>query len=112
MYICHFITTAINDYGKLTPSLLVFERGDTRACSDISTVGDLIYEEDETFSAILSSTQESVVVAVSTSTVYIMDDDSKCTCTIRCTSFCSLLSYKVLWLAGNKQTMLPLKAVS
>ena len=71
-------TTAIDDYGELIPSLLVFEREDTMACSNISTVGDLIYEEDETFSVVLSSTQESVVVAVSTSTVYIMDDDSEC----------------------------------
>ena len=47
-------------------------------CSDISTLSDLIYEENETFSVVLSSTQERVVIGVNISTVYITDDDSEC----------------------------------
>ena len=47
------------------------------ACTNISTVADLIYEEDETFSVVISSTQDRLIIAVNSSIVLIMDDDSE-----------------------------------
>ena len=68
---------ANGDYEEPVPSFLTFESGFIRACTNISTVSDLTYEEDEVFSVILSPTQTPVAVFSSSSTVFIVDDDSE-----------------------------------
>ena len=96
----------------------MFERGVTRACTNISTVRDFIYEEDETFSVLILPTQMNVAVFMNSSTVLIMDDDSEFlfVCMSEQAPIQTVLYYifikKVSLLAGSNQAMLPLKAVS
>lgn len=62
----------------LPPSLqLVFGTGDTSACVNIPTQSDLIYEENELFNLLLTSTNPSIIIGVGSTVVEVTDDDSK-----------------------------------
>lgn len=51
--------------------------GISTSCTDITTINDDIYEENETFFVSLSSTNEDIDISLSTATVQIMDNDGK-----------------------------------
>ena len=67
----------MTDFGIPNPSQLVFDVDVNSACTGITTDNDGIYEENETFSVSLSSTSDSVDIAVSTATVQITNNDGK-----------------------------------
>lgn len=66
----------VEDYQSL-PSELVFNLGAVTACGTIQTVADAIYEDDETITLTLISTNPSIVTDGSSTQVEIKDDDSK-----------------------------------
>ena len=67
--------TSGDDYGDPHPTMLEFEVGITTVCSSILTVDDETYEDSESFSVVLHSANESIVIAVSSATVSITNDD-------------------------------------
>lgn len=69
--------TATSDYREALPLMFVFEARVERVCINVSTVADFTYEEDETFSVLLSSELESLTIGDGVSTVYIIDDDGE-----------------------------------
>ena len=79
----HYITavqiscfeTSGDDYGDPHPTMLEFEVGITTVCSSILTVDEETYEDSESFSVVLHSANESIVIAVSSATISITNDD-------------------------------------
>ena len=74
--LCIYNAVITDDYIEPLSSLVV-EPGDTLLCANISTVADLVYEEDEIFSVVISSEQERVIIIDNSSTVLILNDDSE-----------------------------------
>jgi hypothetical protein len=66
-----------SDYDLTQPAELVLFAGETRTCTDIMTTDDEIYEDDESFFATLSSTNEDVLVTINSAVILITDDDGK-----------------------------------
>ena len=53
----------------------MFGAGITITCTTISTIDDEVYEDDESFIAILSSTNDHILIASRTVVIYITDND-------------------------------------
>ena len=66
-----------SDYNLTQPAELVLFAGENRTCTDIMTTDDEIYEDDESFFATLSSTNEDVLVTINSAVILITDDDGK-----------------------------------
>ena len=65
----------MTDYEIPVPSQLVFGVGVSTLCTNITTTDDEIYEENESFAVLLSSTSSNVDVSGSTAAVLITDND-------------------------------------
>ena len=64
----------------LSTADLTFSPGDTTETIFITTVQDTLIESDEVFLVTLSTTSSNVQIDDGTTTVTIVDDDSKYTC--------------------------------
>ena len=65
-----------------SPALFTFPPFSTRSCITISTIEDVIDENDERFSVLLSNPSSAVTVSVGSpnrATVFIVDDDEPTT---------------------------------
>ena len=62
----------MNDHGIPVPSQLVFDVGVSSLCTDITTTDDVAYEENESFTLLLSG---NVDISEDTATVLILDND-------------------------------------
>ena len=67
----------VKDFGPLSPSQLNFNVGELSACASIGTLNDLLYEEDETFTVSVTSSNPSVNIGVSSTIVDIRDNDGR-----------------------------------
>ena len=66
---------APGDYSKLMLTKLFFESDRNRLCINVTIVDDFSLEDDETFSLLLTSTDNAVVLGVNITSVTIIDDD-------------------------------------
>ena len=66
----------MTDFGVPVPSQLLFNVGTTIICTDITTIDDIIHEENELFSVALSSTSNGVDIGTG-ATVQITDNDGE-----------------------------------
>ena len=64
-----------SEYNLTQPAELVLFAGENRTCTFIMTTDDEIYEADESFFTTLTSTNEGVVITISSAAILITDDD-------------------------------------
>ena len=70
---------------------LTFDENTNRACANIPTNEDVIYELEELFDVLLTTGDPFVTVAPDEGVVGITDDDSMCVCVCVCVSHSTLL---------------------
>lgn len=66
-----------SDYSLVQPVELVLSGGVTRTCADIVAIGDEVYEDNESFFAVLSSPNDDVIITTSSASILIIDNDGK-----------------------------------
>ena len=69
--------TATDDYASSTAVEYTFIPGDTRLDIPVNIVDDTTFEDSETFSGRLTSSQAGVLIDVPMTTVEILDNDCK-----------------------------------
>ena len=66
-----------DDYAEPTPMELTLVAGTDQQCTSISISDDPILENDEFFSVVLNTTDQTVTLRPSTANITIEDDDGK-----------------------------------
>ena len=69
-----------NDYNFTQPVELALGAGVISACTDVTTNDDEVYESNETLVATLSSTNDDVIITISSASILIIDNDGKVFC--------------------------------
>ena len=69
-----------NDFNNTESFELVLDIGIASTCTSLSTFDDDLYEDDESFFATLSSTNENITLSASSATITITDNDGECFC--------------------------------
>ena len=65
------------DYTSVSMEEVVFQPGNTTRCFNISTLPDDTVESDETFVALLTTSDPDVIIELTTTTITIQNDDCK-----------------------------------
>ena len=75
-FIHHFFPG--NDFEISDPVQLVLGSGTTSTCTDIATTHDEVYEDTESFTATLTTTNGDVAITIDSATILITDNDGGC----------------------------------
>ena len=67
-----------NDFEISDPVQLVLGSGTTSTCTDIATTHDEVYEDTESFTATLTTTNGDVAITIDSATILITDNDGGC----------------------------------
>ena len=81
-FIHHFVLG--NDFEISDPVQLVLGSGTTSTCTDIATIHDEVYEDTESFTATLYTTNGDVTVTIDSATILITDNDGGCLSVVIC----------------------------
>ena len=81
---------------------MTFNLGDVRACEQIRTRSDVVYEDDEVITLTLISTNSNIAIIGSSTQIEIEDNDSKVLSRGLCINHVACIFQKMLLLSGQK----------